>query len=348
MVNASATHLGVCLQQQLRGKQKWQPLRFFSKKLETAQQKYSAFDRELFACYSGIRHFRHMQEGIRFTIYTDHKPLTYTLVCVSDMWTAHPRHTCWGRSPTIGKPCLAIVRFLFQKADSHRMVLLHLRLRLASRFLRGTAFPIPPGGSQVSLLTEHEPLVSALSRVSPPWLARQQHKLAFLFLSDIRHTPVHANVVTDTLSRPPTSYMVLPTSSAAVSKTSIIPIPIMPARCCNACTRTPCQCCVQPVSPVRICQPLVFTAIAAIQPSCPDVAMIQSSTSQERLVSGSQLLGDISTSVLGPFLPAQFRTTAIQSLHGVHHPGFGATCCLVASPGCLPEAVVGKMTNFDL
>jgi hypothetical protein len=35
-----------------------QPLGFFFKKLQTAQQKYSAFDREPFACYSGIRHFR--------------------------------------------------------------------------------------------------------------------------------------------------------------------------------------------------------------------------------------------------------------------------------------------------
>ncbi len=60
------------MQQQLHGKQVWQPLGFFSKKLETAQQKYSAFDRELFACYSGISHFRHIVEGHHFTLYTDH------------------------------------------------------------------------------------------------------------------------------------------------------------------------------------------------------------------------------------------------------------------------------------
>jgi hypothetical protein len=60
VVDASATHLGSCLQQQLPGRKDLQPLRFFSKKLEAAQQKYSAFDRELFACYSGIRHFQYM------------------------------------------------------------------------------------------------------------------------------------------------------------------------------------------------------------------------------------------------------------------------------------------------
>ncbi len=44
VVDASAMHAGVYLQQQLQGKQVCQPFRFFSKNLETAQQKYSAFD----------------------------------------------------------------------------------------------------------------------------------------------------------------------------------------------------------------------------------------------------------------------------------------------------------------
>ena len=88
MVDASATHVGACLQQQLVGRKDWQPLGFFSKKLDPAQEKYSAFDRELFACYAGIRHFCHMLEGRRFAVYTDHKPLTYALSRVSDPWTA--------------------------------------------------------------------------------------------------------------------------------------------------------------------------------------------------------------------------------------------------------------------
>jgi hypothetical protein len=64
VVDASATHVGECLQQRLPGKKAWQPLGFFSKKLEAAQQKYSAFDRELFACFAGIRHFRYRVRGV--------------------------------------------------------------------------------------------------------------------------------------------------------------------------------------------------------------------------------------------------------------------------------------------
>jgi len=57
-VDASATHVGACLQQQRPGRAGWEPLAFFSKRLEPAQVKYSAFDRELLACFLGIRHFQ--------------------------------------------------------------------------------------------------------------------------------------------------------------------------------------------------------------------------------------------------------------------------------------------------
>jgi hypothetical protein len=70
-VDASATHIGACLQQKRAGSPGWEPLGFFSKMLEQAQVKYSALDRELLACFLGIRHFRFMLEGRAFTIYTD-------------------------------------------------------------------------------------------------------------------------------------------------------------------------------------------------------------------------------------------------------------------------------------
>jgi transposase InsO family protein len=95
-VDASATHVGATLQQQLPGHSMFQPLGFFSKKLEPAQQKYSAFDRELFAVYAGIWHFRHMLEGRKFAVLTDHKPLTHAVSRVSDPWTAQQcRHLAY-------------------------------------------------------------------------------------------------------------------------------------------------------------------------------------------------------------------------------------------------------------
>ncbi len=63
MVDTSADHVGAALQQLSPPSVAWQPLACFPKKLEPAQIRYSAFDRELFACVSGIRHFRYMLEG---------------------------------------------------------------------------------------------------------------------------------------------------------------------------------------------------------------------------------------------------------------------------------------------
>ena len=57
----------------------WQPLAFFSKRLQDRETRYSTFGRELLAAYLGIRHFRHLLEGRVFTLFTDHKPLTYAL-----------------------------------------------------------------------------------------------------------------------------------------------------------------------------------------------------------------------------------------------------------------------------
>jgi len=86
-VDASNTHVGAVLQQRdKRGA--LQPLGFFSCKLTATQTKYSTFDRELLACFLGIRHFRWCLEGRKFSIFTDHKPLTFALHRLSDAWSA--------------------------------------------------------------------------------------------------------------------------------------------------------------------------------------------------------------------------------------------------------------------
>ena len=87
MVDTSAEHVGVALQHRATPAAPWEPLGFFSKKLDAAQVRYSAYDQELLACVQGIRHFCFMLEGRRFTLYTDHKPLTYALSKVAEPWT---------------------------------------------------------------------------------------------------------------------------------------------------------------------------------------------------------------------------------------------------------------------
>ena len=85
-VDASNTHIGGVLQQLVNSA--WAPLAFFSRKLNPAQEKYSAFDRELLACYLSVRHFRFLIEGKPFQLHTDHKPLTHALHRVTPPWSA--------------------------------------------------------------------------------------------------------------------------------------------------------------------------------------------------------------------------------------------------------------------
>jgi len=89
-VDASNVAIGAQIEQ-LQG-QSWVPLAFFSRKLTETEKKYSAFDRELLAAYSAVKHFRHFLEGQKFTLYTDHKPLVTAIRSHTDRSPRQTRH----------------------------------------------------------------------------------------------------------------------------------------------------------------------------------------------------------------------------------------------------------------
>ena len=80
--NVSDFAVGGVLQQYIDNV--WQPLSFCSKKLTPAETRNSAFDRELLAVYTTIRHFRHNLEGRYFFVNTDHKHLTFVMSSVTE------------------------------------------------------------------------------------------------------------------------------------------------------------------------------------------------------------------------------------------------------------------------
>ncbi|BHF75000.1 hypothetical protein SprV_0501809300 [Sparganum proliferum] len=84
MVDASTVAVGAVLQQHIIDSTR--PLAFFSKKLSPAETRYSTFGRELLAIYLAVKHFRHFLEGRDFTIFTDHKPLTFAIRSHSDKY----------------------------------------------------------------------------------------------------------------------------------------------------------------------------------------------------------------------------------------------------------------------
>lgn len=73
--DALDTAIGAVLQQQVENS--WVPLAFFSQSLFPALRKRSMYDRELHAVYRAVEYFKHIFEGRRVTIFTDHKPLLH-------------------------------------------------------------------------------------------------------------------------------------------------------------------------------------------------------------------------------------------------------------------------------
>ena len=69
-----------------------EPLGFFSKKLSSAEKKYSAFDKELLAVYLAIRHFRPHLDGRHFPVITDHKPLCGAITSSAERSPRQTRH----------------------------------------------------------------------------------------------------------------------------------------------------------------------------------------------------------------------------------------------------------------
>ena len=53
----------------------WQPLGFYSAKLNARERRWSTFDRELLGIVRAVFHFRHFLEGQVFHVLTDHKPI---------------------------------------------------------------------------------------------------------------------------------------------------------------------------------------------------------------------------------------------------------------------------------
>ena len=75
--DASDHAIGAVLEQ--RGPRGWEPLAFYSSKLNESQQKWPPYDRELLGVFKSVRHFKSMLEGRTFTIYTDHQSLVPSL-----------------------------------------------------------------------------------------------------------------------------------------------------------------------------------------------------------------------------------------------------------------------------
>ena len=84
--DASKYAIGGVLEQST--KDGWEPLAFYSAKLQDRQRLWPPYDRELLAAFRSIRHFRPMLEGRAFTLYTDHLSLVPSVAKKTEPQTA--------------------------------------------------------------------------------------------------------------------------------------------------------------------------------------------------------------------------------------------------------------------
>ena len=147
-------------------------------------------------------------------------------------------------------------------------------------------------GRYFTAFTDHRPLVDAMSKLSPPWSARQQRHLTFIseFTTDIRHISGKENVVADCLSR-----AIFQTTLGLDYKA------MAEAQCID--TSSPDD---------SASSPGLRAVSMAIEPG------------------GPELLCDISTGHPRPIVPPAFRRQVFDLVHSLSHPGRKATVRLIS------------------
>jgi transposase InsO family protein len=204
-----------------------------------------------------------------------------------------------------------------------------------------------------------------MGRVSDPRSDRQRRQLSFIaeFSTEIRHISGPSNVVADALSRPAPD-------PAADSCRRVEARPVVAGRCgppsgplagstpvvaaaglrhhpgssspSAVAEQSSCAVAAAPPSaPAGVAAgsraaepPVDVRDIAAAQPACADCQRAASSPSLRVLevdMSGHRLLVEVSSGVMRPLVPQQFRRAIFQAVHGLAHAGIRATKRMIAS-----------------
>jgi hypothetical protein len=182
--------------------------------------------------------------------------------------------------------------------------------------------------------------------VSDPWTARQSRQLSYVaeYTLDIRHITGAANVVADTLFRPPSHAAAggPPLAATCVKVPSGSQVVALQGGKQNS--SPPLHLGVEAgLADVQPAAGISFHRMVANQASCPSTLQVAKSSSLSvRIVQveGASLQCDVARGITRPLVPLVDRPAVFHAIHSVAHPGICATKLMVSA--CFVWKGVGK------
>ena len=314
------------------GNRGWEPLAFYSSKLNDAQQTWPPYDRELLGAFKSVRHFRPMLEGRPFTLFTDHLSLVPSISKKTDPQTTRQAYQL---------SAVAEYTTDFRYIQGKQNV-------VADSLSRPTGMENAP---QLNAVSYQDSDQSSLSSESSASAAARQRSSAALAIEEAPDgnqaaattAPLASSSLSSSCSSPGEAMEASPPSSSASlslssSSSSSSSTTSPQERAVKQEAQEDLNCLINSIQQMNI----DLEEMARDQAMDPDFRRISADARtglQLRAVhlGTRKLIVDVSNGPARPFVPFSWRKRVFEVMHGLGHPGIERTRQTVAEKFVWPS-----------